>query len=207
MRPRSRSLDLLVVGIGLLFSSQSSAAGELQTETARRAQAAELYDLSGLDPVVAIFGETVVQSLAQGAHDIPKGVKEQLAQAARHSFSHSRLRDEVVARMEERLDPRLAKRTKSWLGSPLGQRIIQLEMDSATPEGLERINQTMLEFTQKSPPQSRVSLVRGLVDAMGIDEFSEKLLAGTSLAIASAANAYNPRPLGFEDVKAAVDRV
>lgn len=195
----------LIVRLGLsvcltvLVASSAFAESERQVSK-DAALARELFEFSGLDPVVESLDEAVLEGFAQQGDRIPEALLQKMRHAARRAFAPEPLRRQILQRIQAQIDTRKAKRTLTWLRTPLGRRITAMEMAAATPEGMARHHQR--EAAQAT--RERVMLVKQLNEAIDLNAATEKIMVGTALAVASAASAYDDSPVSLSQLENAI---
>jgi hypothetical protein len=112
----------------------------------------------------------------------PEALKEMSGLSVR-AFDPARMKETVEKHMQAQLSNNDVREAITWLDSPLGMRIMQLEQKSATPEGYREMLKTA---DQLVADPARVELIRKLDQAVKATETGVAMVINTQTAIIAA---------------------
>jgi uncharacterized protein DUF4124 len=128
-----------------------------------------------------------------------------LAQSLRHDAVHGAVRDAFLPHVDR---PSL-ETTAAWLRTPVGRKIIALEIASSQPGAEQKVAEYTAVVKANPPPARRLELLQRLDWVTGANETSADLVAAIARGLSTAVSAAGPpesrlRPGQIEDRAAQV---
>jgi len=130
---------------------------------------------------------------AQQAQPIPVNVRAALRDAATQGFQNAPMLEKVRAKMTGMLNDKQIDDTLSWLTTPLGRRITELENAASEPAAAPKIQAYTEELQKRPAPAPRMRLIQELNQAMGAQEMTNNFTEAMVLATALGVNAAQPQ--------------
>ncbi len=146
--------------------------------------AEELFRLAGLDAQVEILS-----SLAQDDFERLPGRfwrTDEMRDRVASVFGPDRLRAEILAGLQRRLEPDRTRAVLAWLKSPLGRRIVKLESAPPSPDRAVQEAAYVDQLPATPPPTARLALVHRAERATDATETSAVIMAATIDALRRA---------------------
>jgi hypothetical protein len=150
-----------------------------------------VMEASGMRHALMQVAPTILQSLdtPQPGAEIPPYLRAALKEAAAQAFKSDRIIDGVRAQLTRELGEREIREVLSWLETPFGKRITELEMRAADPAALARIESYARELQRRAPAKSRRLLIQDLNVATRSTETGLALMEAIVYASALGVNA------------------
>ncbi len=152
----------------------------------------ELLEMSGLKRQMKTIAldarEQVHQSLGHLEPRDLKGVAAATARTLDPDIVYASVLDEFSQSMD---DTKVAA-VRLWYRSPLGRKLTEIELASATPERQRELTAFVAEWQVKPPAPTRVALIQRLDAAAGATEMSVELIVGITQAVVRVADPYLP---------------
>ena len=164
---------------------------------------------SGFDAQLAEVPGMMASQLRQQGNKMPTGEEKQVAEAMESAFALERLRATVLTEVRTRYHAGHMEQTMAFLDSPLGKRLVALEVAASTPEGLEKVAEYGRNMAEQPPAEARVNLMLRIDEAASVTEASLNMFAVTLLAMISAMQEFVPeeKRMSGEDMEAFRDQL
>ncbi len=188
----------MALGMSLLWvmspiSSAVSAPGEAAPATAKvtakptaaahRAKVEEALGLYGVKDQLAQVPALLEAQMAQKKGEIDPELHGQLTGILVDSYQGETLYAHVLRYFETHAEPAQVEEALAWLNSPLSKKMTEFEVEAATPEGQQQLQQFAAGLGSNLPSDARVALVMRLDEATRATDLSVNMLASVTRAM------------------------
>jgi hypothetical protein len=145
----------------------------------------KLMEISGINGSFANMSASA-QSLTEALFDregsMPAKAKHAFEDVVAKGLNGERMGNNVESRLKSSCDAALYNTALEQMQSPLGQKMLQMEIAiAATPEAAKRMQRFVGSFSMQSPRESRMALIRDLMVATKVVDF----FADNNLAVST----------------------
>jgi len=153
----------------------------------------KLMDVGGINQALAALPEgmrVVTSAQLEEPGSMPVEMKRELESVMLHAFNMERLTRNVKTKLAESCDAATFAAVLDQMQSPLGQKMLQLEIRQvSSPEEGKRMQRYIASFPMQSPRETRMRLIRRLMDATKAAEtFNDQVVNITSLMLETGLN-------------------
>lgn len=191
---RRVSLSLIVV-----FLSTGAAGAAPLRDLPIRESAETLYRYAGLERQIPQLAAQIEQQLRSESSAIPATLHGRMALAVRQAYGETRLKAEILADLRANWNPTLAAEALTWLRSPVGRQVIQMEERASTPEAERALEKFAVSLASTPPDPKRLAAVRRLDQATRTTDMSVEIMTTMARAIVRGAAAAQPGPASMGD--------
>ncbi|MFZ0931152.1 MAG: DUF2059 domain-containing protein, partial [Syntrophobacteraceae bacterium] len=168
-------------------------------------QVLELYVKSGMEKqlgqlpslIQTLFDQSAAQD--EQARKLPKEVLSAIRASVPEAFAPEKMKEAMLAELNEKLPAQDIKKVLQWFDSPLGKKCTQLEEAASTPEAQAEIQQYTARLQNSPPTAERLKVLREFDSAVKGAESAVDIAIHTRVAVAMAIIAAFPleqqRPL------------
>lgn len=129
---------------------------------------------------------------AQQQEPVPMHVRAAMRDAATQGFQTGPMLEKVRAKLSALSDKQIDD-TLSWLDTPLGRRITELENAANDADSMPKIQAYAAELEKRPAPAARMRLIRELNRVTGAQEMMNNIMEAVLLATALGVNAAQPK--------------
>lgn len=183
----------------LVFLSTGAAGAAPMPGGAQRESAETLYRYAGLERQIPMLGQQIEQQLRGGSSEIPAALHGRMALAVRMAYAETRLKAEILADLRTSWNPTLAAEALTWLRSPTGRKVIQMEERASTPESQRAVESYAASLASTPPDSKRLAAMRRLDQATRATDISVAIMSTMARAIIRGAAAAQPGPASMGD--------
>ena len=151
-----------------------------------------LYKESGLQIQLQSIPGAFDQGLNQYGANIPQKQRNDIIEIGKESFHEPSMAKVITSHLGKKLNKDELKKLLDWHATDLAKKITQIENDTATPEGQQKLMAYMQSLSTTPPSESYVKQIQQLTMAVKAVDVATELAAnmqfsmGAALALASA---------------------
>jgi len=146
----------------------------------------EVLELTGAKKQIQQIPDMVSSQLGQRQKEMDPTVYDGVKQITADSYKADALYETVAAKFKENFDqPRLST-VLEFARTPLAKKMTQLELQAATPQGIQELQKFAAQLKDNPPAKQRLSLVQRLDDAVAASALSVKLTLATAEGLIKA---------------------
>ncbi|MFP4616052.1 MAG: hypothetical protein ACLFRB_09245 [Thiohalorhabdus sp.] len=174
-------MRLLCAGLGLLLAAPVAAA------PSKSKMARTLMEKSGLDTTISHLPDQFHQGIDQASQSSPLPAEAQYAlrKATDEVFAPDAIREEVHARIVERISEENMREVMGFLDTELGRKLVSLEEAAASPaasqKALQQVNTLRRQYRENNP--ERLQLVDDYIGTTRANKFTTDFVVNMQTAL------------------------